>query len=113
MKNMDPLNENVVALMQNSTDPFVTGIWKDGNVPVYNLLHFSAEFAGICAAEMNETAFGRTSKKGMFRTVSHLHKEQLTRLMTTLRNTSPHFVRCIIPNHEKKVLFIIIILIHC
>lgn len=30
MKNMDPLNENVVALMQNSQDPFVQGIWKDG-----------------------------------------------------------------------------------
>ncbi|EPB80897.1 myosin head [Ancylostoma ceylanicum] len=90
MKNMDPLNENVVALMQASTDPFVCGIWKD------------AEFAGICATEMNETAFGVRAKKGMFRTVSQLHKEQLTRLMTTLRNTSPHFVRCIIPNHEKK-----------
>lgn len=30
MKNMDPLNENVVALMQNATDPFVVNIWKDG-----------------------------------------------------------------------------------
>ncbi|VDM60142.1 unnamed protein product [Angiostrongylus costaricensis] len=90
MKNMDPLNENVVALMQSSTDPFVCNIWKD------------AEFAGICATEMNDTAFGVRAKKGMFRTVSQLHKEQLTRLMTTLRNTSPHFVRCIIPNHEKK-----------
>ncbi|CAB3399757.1 unnamed protein product [Caenorhabditis bovis] len=61
MKNMDPLNENVVSLMQNSTDPFVSGIWKD------------AEFASICAAEMNETAFGMRSRKGMFRTVSQHH----------------------------------------
>lgn len=30
MKNMDPLNENVVQLMQNSTDQFLAGIWKDG-----------------------------------------------------------------------------------
>ena len=30
MKNMDPLNENVVALFQNSTDHFVVSIWKDG-----------------------------------------------------------------------------------
>uniref|UniRef100_A0A914YEA6 Myosin heavy chain n=1 Tax=Panagrolaimus superbus TaxID=310955 RepID=A0A914YEA6_9BILA len=88
-KNMDPLNENVVALMQNSTDPFVVNIWKD------------AEFAGMGATEI-ETTFGARAKKGMFRTVSQLHKEQLTRLMTTLRNTVPHFVRCIIPNHEKK-----------
>lgn len=40
----------------------------------------------------------------MFRTVSQLHKEQLSRLMATLRNTVPHFVRCIIPNHEKRVI---------
>ncbi|VDN06059.1 unnamed protein product [Thelazia callipaeda] len=97
MKNMDPLNENVVALFQNSSDAFVVNIWKDGKATVV-----FAEFAGICASEYSETAFGVRTKKGMFRTVSQMHKEQLTRLMTTLRNTNPHFVRCIIPNHEKK-----------
>lgn len=45
------------------------------------------------------------TKKGMFRTVGQLYKEQLTKLMTTLRNTNPNFVRCIIPNHEKRVNF--------
>ena len=30
MKNMDPLNENVVSLLQNSSDSFVVQIWKDG-----------------------------------------------------------------------------------
>ncbi|KAK0397312.1 hypothetical protein QR680_002080 [Steinernema hermaphroditum] len=90
MKNMDPLNENVVSLFNNSTDPFVVSIWKD------------AEFAAMGATDMNETAFGARTRKGMFRTVSQMYKEQLNRLMTTLRNTKPHFVRCIIPNHEKK-----------
>uniref|UniRef100_A0A183CL57 Myosin heavy chain n=1 Tax=Globodera pallida TaxID=36090 RepID=A0A183CL57_GLOPA len=75
MKNMDPLNENVVQLMQNSADPFVASIWKD------------AEFAGMGMTEMNESVFGVRTKKGMFRTVGHMHKEQLTRLMQTLRNT--------------------------
>ena len=32
MKNMDPLNENVVALLQNSTDSFVNLIWKDAEI---------------------------------------------------------------------------------
>ncbi|XP_044253339.1 myosin heavy chain, non-muscle isoform X1 [Tribolium madens] len=76
MKNMDPQNENVVSLLQASQDPFVIHIWKDAE------------------------SIGRA--KGMFRTVSYLYKEQLANLMVTLRNTNPNFVRCIIPNHEKR-----------
>ncbi len=43
---------------------------------------------------MNETAFGAAykTKKGMFRTVGQLYKEQLSKLMATLRNTNPNFV---------------------
>ena len=54
---------------------------------------------------MAETAFGAAykTKKGMFRTVGQLYKESLSRLMATLRNTNPNFVRCIIPNHHKRV----------
>lgn len=90
MKNMDPLNENVVQLLQNSQDPFVCHIWKD------------AEIVGMAQQAMTDTQFGARTRKGMFRTVSQLYKEQLTKLMATLRNTNPNFVRCIIPNHEKK-----------
>ena len=32
----------------------------------------------------------------------HSMQEQLTNLMNTLNCTSPNFVRCIIPNHEKR-----------
>lgn len=90
MKNMDPLNENVVALMQNSSDSFVQTIWKD------------ADIVSMSAADSSETAFGSRTRKGMFRTVSQLYKEQLTKLMNILNNTNPNFVRCIIPNHEKR-----------
>lgn len=56
-------------------------------------------------AGMSDTALPGAFKtrKGMFRTVGQLYKEQLSKLMATLRNTNPNFVRCIIPNHEKKV----------
>lgn len=56
-------------------------------------------------AGMSDTALPGAFKtrKGMFRTVGQLYKEQLAKLMATLRNTNPNFVRCIIPNHEKKV----------
>lgn len=94
MKNMDPLNENVVQLLQMSSDPFVTQIWKD------------AEIVGMAIATLNDSTQppfgGMRTRKGMFRTVSQLYKDQLARLMGTLRNTNPNFVRCIIPNHEKR-----------
>lgn len=56
-------------------------------------------------AKMTESSLPSASKtkKGMFRTVGQLYKEQLGKLMTTLHNTTPNFVRCIIPNHEKRV----------
>jgi len=90
MKNMDPLNENIVQLLQASQDPFIVQIWKD------------AEIVGMAQQAMTDTQFGARTRKGMFRTVSQLYKEQLTKLMATLRNTNPNFVRCIIPNHEKR-----------
>merc|ERR1719350_1510688 len=90
MKNMDPLNENIVQYLQASQDPFVCHIWKD------------AEIVGMAQQAMTDTQFGRVTRKGMFRTVSQLYKEQLGKLMLTLRNTNPNFVRCIIPNHDKK-----------
>ena len=46
---------------------------------------------------------GGRPRRGMFRTVGQLYKESLSRLMATLSNTNPSFVRCIIPNHEKRV----------
>lgn len=62
----------------------------------------AGDIVGMGVATMGDTQFGARTRKGMFRTVSQLYKDQLTRLMATLRNTNPNFVRCIIPNHEKK-----------
>ncbi|KAM3720134.1 Myosin heavy chain, non-muscle [Dirofilaria immitis] len=90
MKNMDPLNDSVVFLFQNSTDQFVAEMWKN------------AEFASLGITDQTDYVFGARTKGGMFRTVGQTYKEQLSRLMKTLQNTSPHFVRCIIPNYEKK-----------
>lgn len=41
-------------------------------------------------------------KKGAFKTVSQSHKEGLRWLMDTLKETQPHFIRCIIPNLQKS-----------
>ena len=36
MKNMDPLNDNIIALLQNSSDPFVGQLWKDSGISILN-----------------------------------------------------------------------------
>ena len=63
MKNMDPLNDNVVGLFQNSSDPFVSGLWKD-----------TENLVSLGAAGASESPFGNKVRKGMFRTVGQLYK---------------------------------------
>ncbi|XP_063283107.1 myosin-9 [Pelobates fuscus] len=94
MKNMDPLNDNIATLLNQSSDKFVSELWKD----VDRIVGLD-QVAGMSDAAL-PGAF--KTRKGMFRTVGQLYKEQLSKLMATLRNTNPNFVRCIIPNHEKK-----------
>uniref|UniRef100_A0A8C2JF63 Myosin, heavy chain 9a, non-muscle n=1 Tax=Cyprinus carpio TaxID=7962 RepID=A0A8C2JF63_CYPCA len=102
MKNMDPLNDNVATLLNQSSDKFVSELWKD--VCNMQVVCYLDRIVGLDkVAGMAESLHGAVkTRKGMFRTVGQLYKEQLTNLMTTLRNTNPNFVRCIIPNHEKK-----------
>ncbi|XP_067860548.1 myosin-4-like [Heptranchias perlo] len=81
-KNKDPLNETVVGLYQKS--------------PMKLLSSLFVTFAGDDAPKK------AGKKKGSsFQTVSALFRENLTKLMTNLRSTHPHFVRCIIPNETK------------
>ncbi|XP_058848311.1 myosin-10-like isoform X1 [Acipenser ruthenus] len=115
LKNMDPLNDNVATLLHQSSDKFVAELWKD-DIQTIQRESFYDNISSLHdppvdrivgldqVAGMNETAFGSSykTKKGMFRTVGQLYKESLTKLMATLRNTNPNFVRCIIPNHEKR-----------
>uniref|UniRef100_A0A4W6F0N8 Myosin heavy chain 7 n=1 Tax=Lates calcarifer TaxID=8187 RepID=A0A4W6F0N8_LATCA len=80
VKNKDPLNETVVSLFQKS------------NLKLLGIL-----FAGYAGADSG----GGKKKGSSFQTVSALHRENLNKLMTNLRSTHPHFVRCIIPNETK------------
>merc|ERR1719153_522859 len=88
-KNKDPLNGSVVGLYKNSTVPIFQSIWAT---------YVSADDAAAAA----KSGKGKRQKGGSFQTVSSLHRESLMRLMTNLRATQPHFVRCIIPNEIKK-----------
>ncbi|XP_061906286.1 myosin-11-like isoform X2 [Entelurus aequoreus] len=114
-KNMDPLNDNVTSLLSNSSSNFIQDLWKDGQS--LDLFFGRADILTISfslpadrvvgletMAKMSDSSMPTStkSKKGMFRTVGQLYKESLGKLMTTLNNTQPNFVRCIIPNHEKR-----------
>ncbi|MXQ89415.1 hypothetical protein E5288_WYG000822 [Bos mutus] len=84
-KNKDPLNETVVGLYQKSS------------VKTLALL-----FSGPASGEAEGGPKKGGKKKGSsFQTVSALFRENLNKLMTNLRSTHPHFVRCIIPNETK------------
>ncbi|XP_053232063.1 myosin-1B [Podarcis raffonei] len=81
-KNKDPLNETVVGLYQKSSMKTLALLFADR----------PADSEGKKAAK----------KKGSsFQTVSALFRENLNKLMSNLRSTHPHFVRCLIPNETK------------
>uniref|UniRef100_A0A8B9NAF0 Myosin heavy chain 3 n=1 Tax=Accipiter nisus TaxID=211598 RepID=A0A8B9NAF0_9AVES len=85
-KNKDPLNETVVGLYQKSSMKILCNLY--------------AAFASI--DEGGGIMKKGTKKKGSsFQTVSVLFRENLNKLMSNLRSTHPHFVRCIIPNETK------------
>uniref|UniRef100_A0A8C2L7Z5 Myosin, heavy chain 14, non-muscle n=1 Tax=Cyprinus carpio TaxID=7962 RepID=A0A8C2L7Z5_CYPCA len=111
IKNMDPLNDNVASLLHQSSDPFISELWREGEFfcsSFFNpsimerIVGLDQVSSGESSGPVNFGAAGLKTKKGMFRTVGQLYKESLAKLMATLRNTNPNFLRCIIPNHEKR-----------
>ncbi|XP_076739716.1 myosin-4-like [Maylandia zebra] len=82
-KNKDPLNESVVQLYQKSSVKILAMLYA----------HYSGSDGGAKK--------GSKKKGASFQTVSALFRENLGKLMTNLRTTHPHFVRCLIPNETK------------
>ncbi|KAL6426873.1 hypothetical protein ACFW04_009267 [Cataglyphis niger] len=89
-KNKDPLNDTVVDQFKKSNNKLLVEIFADHPGQ-------SGDAGGGGGGKG-----GRGKKGGGFSTVSSSYREQLNNLMTTLRATQPHFVRCIIPNEMKQ-----------
>ncbi|XP_039313563.1 myosin heavy chain, muscle isoform X26 [Solenopsis invicta] len=89
-KNKDPLNDTVVDQYKKSSNKLLVEIFADHPGQ-------SGDAGGGGGGKG-----GRGKKGGGFSTVSSSYREQLNNLMTTLRATQPHFVRCIIPNELKQ-----------
>uniref|UniRef100_A0A3P8X4K8 Myosin heavy chain, fast skeletal muscle-like n=1 Tax=Cynoglossus semilaevis TaxID=244447 RepID=A0A3P8X4K8_CYNSE len=78
-KNKDPLNESVLQLYQKS----------------------SVKLLALIYPPTGGGKKGGKKKGGSMQTVSSQFRENLGKLMTNLRSTHPHFVRCLIPNESK------------
>nr|XP_026492075.1 myosin heavy chain, muscle isoform X23 [Vanessa tameamea] len=89
-KNKDPLNDTVVDQFKKGANKLLVEIFAD-----------HPGQSGDAGAGGGGKG-GRGKKGGGFATVSSAYREQLNNLMTTLRSTQPHFVRCIIPNELKQ-----------
>ncbi|KAM9798824.1 myosin, heavy chain 7B, cardiac muscle, beta a [Syngnathus typhle] len=85
-KNKDPLNETVVGVFQKSANKLLASLYEN---------YVSSD------SDVRTGTKEKRKKGASFQTVSQLHKENLNKLMTNLRSTQPHFVRCIIPNETK------------
>lgn len=86
-KNRDLFISDLDTCMKNSKINFIAKLFK--------------EDYGI-AGMKSDAVPGKGNRGAAFLTVGLQHKEQLNSLMTSLRNTTPHFVRCILPNKSKK-----------
>uniref|UniRef100_A0A669QH19 Myosin heavy chain 11 n=1 Tax=Phasianus colchicus TaxID=9054 RepID=A0A669QH19_PHACC len=88
-KNMDPLNDNVTSLLNQSSDKFVADLWKDVD-----------RIVGLDQmAKMTESSLPSSSKtkKGMFRTVGQLYKERsIFRLLA-------HYSCCSLHQHTAEL----------
>ena len=78
-KNKDPINEDTAGLWSKGANGLVAHLFQEYNPD------------------------NKTKRKGSaFQTVSYKHREALKVLLATLGATTPHFVRCIIPNEIKS-----------
>ncbi|GLB41100.1 putative TRAFAC class myosin-kinesin ATPase superfamily, myosin family protein [Lyophyllum shimeji] len=92
-KNKDPLNDHLTRVLASSSERYIASLFAE-----YGDLPSGPGGAG----NMFTVGKKRALKKGAFRTVAQRHKEQLASLMQQLKGTQPHFVRCIVPNSNKK-----------
>ncbi|KAM8916579.1 myosin heavy chain, fast skeletal muscle isoform 1-T1 [Spinachia spinachia] len=115
-KNKDPLNDSVVQLYQKSSVKLLAHLYashagSEGTcsnlytmkykiMETFQIPDFNVTVAPL-TADAGGSKKGGKKKGGSFQTVSALFRENLGKLMTNLRSTHPHFVRCLIPNESK------------
>jgi len=87
-KNKDPVNDTVVDQLKRSQNNLVVYLFRD--------------HPGQPEEDTSKKEKGKKGKdQKTFKTVSSAFRAQLEALLTTLNQTDPHFIRCIVPNNHK------------
>jgi myosin protein heavy chain len=100
-KNKDPLAADIKGCLRTSKLNLLSDIYND------NFLR-DVERAQSPSANPNKTPLvlregpNRGNQGAQFMTIAKKYDSQLGELMATLHSTYPHFVRCIIPNYQKR-----------
>ena len=88
-KNKDPVNDTVVDVLKRASNALLVFLWRD--------------HPGQPLEEESDSGDKKKKKKkGGAKTVTSVYLVQLSELMTTLHNTEPHFIRCLVPNTHKQ-----------
>ncbi|WKY08821.1 hypothetical protein Q1695_001755 [Nippostrongylus brasiliensis] len=91
-KNKDPLNDTAVTVLKaNQGNQLMSDLWADYNTQ-----------EDIASLGKKAAPTKKKGKSASFMTVSMMYRESLNKLMHMLNQTHPHFIRCIIPNEQKK-----------
>ncbi|KIH63296.1 myosin head, partial [Ancylostoma duodenale] len=101
-KNKDPLNDTAVTVLKaNQGNQLMSDLWADYNTQEDIA---SAASQGKKAPGKKKVLYDNlpSGKSASFMTVSMMYRESLNNLMHMLHQTHPHFIRCIIPNEQKK-----------
>jgi len=101
-KNRDPLEDDLGNLMRQSSSNFLVGLFDEGLMPSFKLAAAGTSTAGGRSLSGGRGGPVSRTPGATFMSVATQYKEQLAHLMDTLRSTSPHFIRCILPNIEQR-----------
>eukprot|EP01135_Chromosphaera_perkinsii_P002023 Nk52_evm70s215 gene=Nk52_evmTU70s215 len=97
-KNKDACNDELVKVVRTSSIPFVTSLLgpadSEANTNEAPKPAGGKKLLGLSAGGGKKRAAGAT--------VGSQFKDSLGRLMDTIHATTPHYVRCIKPNQQKK-----------
>jgi myosin heavy subunit len=84
MKNMDPLNDNIATLLHQSSDKFVSELWKDGTPALCPpaLPHTGPVLLPVCTGPSHHTKDHDTGQVSFV--LCDAHKEDLSELKGTV-----------------------------